>query len=181
MYNNFEGNHTDYFWAAGIGGIQFGDKSSNYYNLTKTEQATYNDADMVYTIFDTASNEVRISSLWYQSFLDVLVEKNGDMEFEMSGGDVMTECRTDFPDISLDVDSSLIKINSEDYLQDVSDAQDGSLCKMLIKPINAPFNVVGIPAYLDYYVRHQADGLMSWGVSLTGGAKGIPMNAPYDG
>ncbi len=42
----------------------------------------------------------------------------------------------------------------DDYVVDVSPAGDGSVCKLRIKSLNAPFNIVGMPIYLGYYVTH---------------------------
>ena len=31
---------------------------------------------------------------------------------------------------------------------------EGKLCVLKIRPIDAPFNIMGLPAYKDYYVTH---------------------------
>lgn len=40
---------------------------------------------------------------------------------------------------------------------DISAAQDKSLCALKIKSINAPFNIMGVPAFEGYYVTHALD------------------------
>ena len=39
-------------------------------------------------------------------------------------------------------------------MTDISAAQDKSLCKLSLRAINAPFNIMGLPAFNDYYVTH---------------------------
>ena len=43
---------------------------------------------------------------------------------------------------------------------DISAGQDRSLCTLKIRGINAPFNIMGLPAFEGYYVTHAmgADG-----------------------
>lgn len=45
-------------------------------------------------------------------------------------------------------------MNADDYVQDISSAGDRSKCRIHIKSINAPFNILGVPAFLEYYVTH---------------------------
>ena len=45
----------------------------------------------------------------------------------------------------------------------MSEAQDGVQCRIRIRPINAPFNIMGMPAYLGFYVTHNwEDGYMAF-------------------
>lgn len=48
-----------------------------------------------------------------------------------------------------------IQIAASDYVVDLSIAQDGTaLCKIRIKQVDLPFNIMGMPAFLGYYVTH---------------------------
>jgi hypothetical protein len=53
-----------------------------------------------------------------------------------------------------------IEVPSEDYF-----FKSGDLCEFKFKSIDAPFNIVGIPFYKDYYVTHgfsETDSFISW-------------------
>lgn len=46
---------------------------------------------------------------------------------------------------------------------DVSEEQDGTRCRIRIRPIDAPFNIMGMPAYLGFYVTHNwEEGYMAF-------------------
>lgn len=54
-------------------------------------------------------------------------------------------------------------MNADDYVQDVSSSGDRSKCQIRIKSLNGPFNILGAPAFLEYYVTHDWEqGTISW-------------------
>ena len=55
------------------------------------------------------------------------------------------------------MEGKYLQVRPEDYVKDVSAAQDKSLCKVHIRPLDAPFNILGLPIYMDYYVTHGND------------------------
>lgn len=66
----------DYFWSALSGGIRIGsdNKRAFSYEIDPTQSVTGD--DQIYTIFDSATPEVYISELWYES---VIAEYFGSM------------------------------------------------------------------------------------------------------
>ena len=47
----------------------------------------------------------------------------------------------------------MLKVRADDYVVPVWN--DGTLlCKVLLRPIDAPFNIFGMPIFLGYYVTH---------------------------
>ena len=47
-----------------------------------------------------------------------------------------------------------IVVNSEDYVLDVSEAQDGSQCLLLLIGLDGPYNIFGTPLFQGYYTIH---------------------------
>lgn len=48
------------------------------------------------------------------------------------------------------IDGYWLQVKVEDYILEL----DGTICQLKIRPLNAPFNVFGMPAYIGYYVTH---------------------------
>ena len=61
----------DFFWSAPCQGIRFGEDNKNAFAFEKTEKAVFvGDKDSaVYTIFDTGSPDIYLSSLWFNSIV----------------------------------------------------------------------------------------------------------------
>ena len=45
----------------------------------------------------------------------------------------------------------------KDYVVDISDNQDRSLCVLLLSESTSPFFIMGLPIYMDYYTFHMMD------------------------
>ena len=73
----------------------------------------------------------------------------------MIDGRAVASCSASYPDIHFMIDGYWLQVQPEDYLRELN-ANDGA-CELKIKPIDAPFNVMGMPAFIGYYVTH------SWG------------------
>ena len=75
--------------------------------------------------------------------------------------EILSDCTLSFPDIRFIVGGSVVQIKKEDYVKDVSKAQDRSECGLALRRHDAPFNIIGTPMFLDYYVTHSwKDGKM---------------------
>ena len=68
---------------------------------------------------------------------------------------LVTDCYANYPDLTFVVDNKKILVSKWDYVKD--DSKDRSKCRLAIKKIDAPFNILGAPAYLDYYITHTWD------------------------
>lgn len=118
-----------------------------------------------------------MSVLWYESFVEQLFGAMG-AEYEIINGVAKGPCNTDYPDIYFLVDGYWLQLTESDYLR--NNLGDGSSfcefvpddpscqnvvsgCSLKIKPIDAPFNIFGMPAFLGYYVGHNWEqGTMSF-------------------
>ena len=122
--------------------------------------------DGVYSIFDTAASEIYISILWYESLVEKLFEK-ATTTYETKNGATYASCTANYPNLYFMLDGYWLQIPPVDYLVDISEAQDGQVCRIRIRPIDAPFNIMGMPAYLGYYVTHNwSEGYMEFSPHL---------------
>lgn len=71
------------------------------------------------------------------------------VEFEVREGTAYSTCNADFPNVYFMVNGHWLQIPSVDYL-----VEEGSECRLRIRPIDAGFNILGMPAYIGYYVTH---------------------------
>ena len=67
-------------------------------------------------------------------------------------GAILTECNHEFPNIYFLYEGFWIEASAKDYLFAVDDAQVE--CVFFIFPQDAPINVIGMPAFVDYYTIH---------------------------
>lgn len=142
-------------------GIRFGERSSDAYTFAQEDQAVWMNGG-VYTIFDTAASEIYISILWYESLVEKLFEK-ATTPYETTGGATYGSCTANYPNLYFMLDGHWLQIPPIDYLVDISEAQDGVRCRIRIRPIDAPFNIMGMPAYLGFYVTHNwEEGYMAF-------------------
>ena len=103
----------------------------------------------VYTILDTASSDILISSLWFDSFAEKLFGHVGK-DFEYNDGRVYSSCAVSYPNIYFMINGFWLQIQPEDYVVKLTDI----LCTFKIRPFDAPFNILGMPAFMGYYVTH---------------------------
>ena len=76
------------------------------------------------------------------------------IEYEVRGGAAYAACQASYPNLYFMFDGHWLQIPAVDYIVDTSEGQDGQICRLRIRPIDAPFNIMGMPVYLGYYVTH---------------------------
>ena len=108
----------------------------------------------IYTIWDTGSSDIMLSILWYESFVEQLYGVMG-IEYEIQDGVSRAACATNYPDLWFMHNGYWMQVKPKDYIREES----ASVCSLKIKPIDAPFNIMGMPAYIGYYIQH------NWGES----------------
>ena len=88
----------------------------------------------VYSIFDTGSSSIMIPKDYFSNFLrQIFVDMEGN-EYEVASGYVITKCYRDFPVLHFLFDERWIAVFPADYLVDISEAQDRSICVLLLSP-----------------------------------------------
>ena len=119
------------------------------------------DSEGIYTIFDTGASDIYLSVLWFESFVEKLYAQVG-ISYEIKDGKATSKCDEDnFPDIYFSFDYNWVQIRPVDYIS----RDSASECSLKIRPIDAPFNIMGTPAYVGYYVTHD------WGQGTEGGSQ----------
>lgn len=105
----------------------------------------------VYTILDSGSDRIFISDIWFNSIWEETFGQSG-VSYTINEGKVYFDCATDIPDLYYDFNGVFIQINSADYKIDLNDGFN--TCSLLVEGIDAPFNILGVPAFLEYYITH---------------------------
>jgi len=76
-----------------------------------------------------------------------------------------------------------LEIPDADYVREVEGRSD--LCTLKLRGIDAPFNVIGLPIFYDYYVTHnyggEKGGSMSFGLHRhSGKIEPVKGEVPFD-
>ena len=83
-----------------------------------------------------------------------LYSKIKDAEYELASGYVMTKCYDDFPKLHFLFGGKWISIAADEYVVDISDRQDRSICVLLLTEGEQSFFIMGLPIYMNYYTIH---------------------------
>lgn len=75
----------------------------------------------------------------------------------MSKGYVISKCYDDFPDIQFLFGDKWITVSPDDYVLDISENKDRSMCVLMLTQGEQAFFVMGLPAFMDYYTIHDED------------------------
>lgn len=140
----------DYFWSVSNGGVRFGEDDTKAFSYERVEDTGAWVDDGIYTILDTGASDMYMSILWFDSFVREFYAAVG-IPFEVVEGAAYAACAANYPNLYFQVNQAWIQVPSEDYLVE-DDA--GTQCRLRVVPIDAPFNIFGMPAFLDYYVTH---------------------------
>ena len=109
----------------------------------------------LYTIWDTAASDIYLSVLWYESYVEKLFGSMG-VDYSIEDGVTKASCGANYPDIYFLHNGYWQQIKPVDYVRE----EAGDVCSLRIKPIDAPFNIMGMPAYIGYYIQH------NWGAGV---------------
>lgn len=142
----------DYFWSLQGSGVRIGTRKEDSYSFAyDKQQEIFDGLYGVYTIMDTGSSSIYISDLWYASLIETMFSQ-ADATYTINEGKTYFDCSVNLPDLYFDVNGLWIQILNSDYIIETNDGSN--VCMLLVEGINAPFNIMGMPAYFDYYVTH---------------------------
>ena len=133
----------------------------------------------VYTVFDTSSNIIELPKHIYADYVDGLFFSAGLLgtgsEATEKGG-MVAQCGQ-YPELHFMFSNTWITVDPKDYVVDISDSQDGSLCQVLIGETDKPFISMGLPMFKGYYTIFSDDrGEMGFATT-----KNSSKNGPYPG
>ena len=140
-----------FFWSALNEGIGIGSTTNSTFAFENTEIAVSNSVD---TIFDTSTAKIHISNYFFEDLLTHIFAHVGSNEWEVVFGKVVSRCH-DFPILYFMFDGVWLQVNPSDYVIDTSQAQDESVCELLLTPVEGRVNIMGLPLFNGYYTIHE--------------------------
>ena len=141
--------NKDFFWSQYLQGIAFGD--------TRDDNAYTFEEGWPYTITDTGSSHLFVPESYYEVIIVKLIEAAGNPEYVIQQGITLTECSNKFRPLYLMMDKHWIVIDPSEYLFDVSENGDNSVCHIMILGNSYGFFLVGLPFFQGYYTTHDMD------------------------
>lgn len=78
-------------------------------------------------------------------------------EYELAQGYVISKCYDDFPVVSFLFEDKWLQVYPDEYVVDISETQDRSMCVLLMSEGDHPFIIMGLPIYMNYYTVHDDD------------------------
>ena len=141
----------DLFWSLGNEAVRFGENPKNAFNWNVTEQVEMIDTG-VYTLFDTGASDIMISDLWWDDFLAKFQETT-KTEIEVVDGIPTVSCATRV-DLYFLMQGQWLQVRGDDLIREVKVTNSTKACQLKLRSIDAPFNIMGLPIFMDYYVTH---------------------------
>lgn len=154
MSNSFDQRdiyvENDFFWSAHSQGMYFNSTGMN-------DGYGYINGSYVYTIFDTGSSGIILSSDYYDQIVTKLMtDYIGTQNYVIKEGVTYSVCipPSQLPSLYFIFNELLIEVRGEDYMADISPKGDMSLCQLLLFKNTMAFNLFGTPLFRGYYVTH---------------------------
>ena len=145
--------HDDYFWSVELEGIRIGEDDSLAFAFETEDPQVISEDGGVYSIFDTAAPRIYISQLWFNSFTEQFYGSM-NIRYETRQGVTFAQCDANYPNLYFMVEGFWIQIPREEYLTVLD---DDLTCRLQIQQIDTPFNILGMPFFMDYYISHDND------------------------
>ena len=143
----------DFFWSLSNTGFRIGESEDLAFNYTSDPQAVFVGKG-VYSILDTAAKDMLISTLWFEPMMDKLFESVG-IRYAVSNGTVVADCKAQYPSVYFDFDGYMLQVKPQDYKFDTFfNNTVNEYCQFRFRPIDAPFNVIGMPIMFNYYIQY---------------------------
>lgn len=144
----------DFFWSAKCQGFAIGSTSKGYKwgSIAGSTKTVKNGS--AYSIFDTGASALIFPKDYFKRFLNEMFKSMADDEYEINDGYVLTRCYEDFPTLYFMFDNQWITIEPHEYLVDISDNEDKSICVLLMSQGSTDLFVFGLPLFMDYYTIH---------------------------
>jgi len=108
----------------------------------------------VYSIFDTGASAIVFPKTYFAQLLTQVYGTMVGDEYELAAGYVVTKCYNDFPTLFFLFDGKWLSVEPSEYVVDISEGGDRSICVLLLSQGEEPFIVMGLPIYMDYYTVH---------------------------
>ena len=127
----------DFFWSVENTAVAFGESH---------DDKAYKFAEPVYTILDTSAPTLGISSDYFDKYVDAIFSKvKGGSDYQIEQGQVLTQCDYEFPNLYFMFGDYWVEVRPDEYVLDVSENNDQTLCIFAISKNTEPFNILGGP------------------------------------
>jgi hypothetical protein len=141
--------NKDFFWSMQLQGMAFGStQSTNTYTFEE---------GLPYTILDTGSSHLFVPLKYFETIIVKIIEAAGNPYYIIQNGVAYTTCMANFQPLYFMFSDYWIQINPEEYLLDVSENHDGSVCHIEVLPNTYGFFLLGQPIFQGYYTHHDMD------------------------
>lgn len=163
--------NDDYFWSAHCQGFAIGSPSNSWaWGSVKGQSQTIQDGE-VYSMFDTGATAIIFPKYYFQQVIMEIFSEMGGNEYEISSGYVITKCYEDFPSLHFLFNDKWVAVDPADYVVDISENQDRSICVLLLSESDIAFFIMGLPVYMDYYTVHDDEANKIGFAPRTGSSK----------
>lgn len=89
--------------------------------------------------------------MWYPSFLEKFFAKAGVEKYDIDEkGRPVATCSGKYKDVYILTEGLWLQVAKADYTVELSNGN----CGFRFVSIDAPFNIIGMPVFIDYYVEH---------------------------
>ena len=132
----------DYFWSVETLAVGFGKDSGDKPRKFKTP---------VYSIIDTSYPTIAIANEYFDTYIDAIFSKTRGRNYQVEQGQVLVQCDYQFPNLYFMIGDYWLEVRPEEYVLDVSEGNDASLCIFAISQNTESFNILGGPVLQDYY------------------------------
>ena len=129
----------------------------NTYSYGGVEKGQEDETMMLYSILDTGTSALNFSYHYYDDFISKIFEYVGGDDYVVQQGIVITRCYGNFPSLYFMFNDMWIEIKPNEYVKDISPAQDLTQCLLLIMSSSMPVHILGMPLFHDYYTIHEMD------------------------
>ena len=72
-------------------------------------------------------------------------------DYQVEQGQVLTRCDYEYPNLYFMFGDYWVEVRPDEYVLDVSEENDLSLCIFAISKNSEPFHIIGMPLLQDYY------------------------------
>ena len=142
----------DFFYGQYCQGIAIGDTSVENTMVWGTQDTKSELDNTFYSIIDTGSTALMISSLYYEAYIQQIMARVPDVFWEYKNDLVYTDCAAEFPKLWFMFDQRWLEVDPKDYVQPTDDSEE--TCILFILPIDLAMNILGMPLLVDYYSIH---------------------------
>ena len=115
---------------------------------------------------DTGSTAILISQLYYEAYVNELFARAPGVEWYYKKSNLYTSCDADMPQLFFMVDNHWLEVSPKDYMFQTDPVENE--CILFLLPTTLPYNVLGMPIFVDYYSVHEPEpGRISWAPHVT--------------